>query len=76
MYLAGVVVANVPTARWDQPNRNKKSVDFGQPVLVGFGPVPMNPVQLVIVLAHGISKGTRSGDRLRGLYEIWVSRPA
>lgn len=71
MYLSQVFLKNCPTVRWDQQFGNKKNVDYGQPILIGFGPVSLNPVRLLVTLAYGIVSNKRSGNGLRELYDIW-----
>lgn len=71
MYLSQVLVKNHPALQWEQPFGNKKYVDYGQPVLVGFGVVPFNPVRMLVTLAYGIASGKQSGTSMRELYTIW-----
>ena len=42
-------------------------------MLVGFGPVPLNPVRIAVTLAYGIADGKFDGRRLCSLYEYWAS---
>lgn len=71
MYFARVVIHNNEGAEWDQPLRgSKRFVDYGQPVVVGLGPVPLNPVQIMVTNAYRVSWGEPS--RLRELYDTWV----
>jgi hypothetical protein len=73
MYLAGVFKKEFPGLRWNMSLKNKKYVDYGQPVLIGFkGDVPFNPVRMMVVLAYGIAKKTRSSRSLRELFDIWA----
>ena len=72
IYLSQVFLRNHPSLRWDQPLGNKKFVDYGQPVLVGFaGDVPLNPVRIVLTFAYGLAKKTDTGSGLRDIYNIW-----
>lgn len=71
LYLSQVFLKNHQTLRWDQEFGNKKYVDYGQPVLVGFGAVPLNPVRMVVVLAYGLVSKSEAGKGLRELYDIW-----
>lgn len=72
MYLSQVFLKTHPTLQWEQQTGNKKYADYGQPVLVGFGPVPLNPVRLLVTLAYGVANKKKTGKRLRELYEIWA----
>src|SRR6266851_6630039 len=38
MYFSQVLLKNHPSLHWEQPTDDKKFADYGQPVLVGFGP--------------------------------------
>lgn len=71
MYFSQVLVNNHPSLRWEQLLNDKKYVDYGQPVLVGFGSVPLNPVQIAITLAYGLVSKKQSEKRLRELYDYW-----
>ena len=71
MYLSKVLLENHPSLRWEQPLSNKHFIDYGQPVLVGFGVAPFNPVRMTVTLAYGLASKKESGSGLRELYEIW-----
>ena len=71
MYLSQVFQKNHPSLRWEQPLNNKHFADYGQPVLVGFGSVPFNPVAIAVTLAYGIASKNRTSKRLRELYDYW-----
>jgi hypothetical protein len=71
MYLAQVLLKNHPSLRWEQPFGSKKFVDYGQPVLVGFGAAPLNPVDIAVTLAYGLVSKRRGGQRLREIYDHW-----
>jgi len=72
MYLSQVFVKNHPTLQWDHPLKgSKKYIDYGQPVLIGFGAMPFNPVHMMVTLAYGLMDKTKTGERLRGIYDYW-----
>lgn len=70
MYLSQVFLHNHPSLRWNQESGSKKHVDYGQPVLVAPGLVPINPVRLLVMLAYGIAEKLQTGKRLREIYDI------
>ncbi len=70
MYFSQVILKNLPGTRWDQPLKNKKFIDYGQPVIMGFGTVPLNPVGVAVTTAYRISR--RKPAHLRELYETWA----
>jgi hypothetical protein len=72
-YFAEVILTNIPGTRWDQPLRGKTLADYGQPVLVGLRPVPINPVRVMIVIARGFADGSKPDDAIPKLYERWVA---
>ena len=72
MYLSKVFFKSYTDIRWDQPFGNKKFVDYGQPVLMGFGSIPFNPVRMSVTLAYGVASQRESGKSLRELYDIWA----
>lgn len=72
MYLSLVFLKKYPSLRWDQVFGNKKNVDYGQPVLVGFGAMPFNPVRMLVTFAYGVASKRKTGKRLRELYDIWT----
>ncbi|SEL26766.1 hypothetical protein SAMN05216359_10715 [Roseateles sp. YR242] len=72
MYLSQVFLKNNPLLRWDQPFGNRKFVDYGQPVLAGFGPVPFNPVRMTVTLVYGLASKKEGGRGLAELYLIWT----
>ena len=74
MYLSQVLMRNVPGLRWEHPLGSPKFVDYGQPVLRGSGRVPLNPVGILVTLAYGLARKSKSGQRLRELYDIWSQK--
>lgn len=74
MYLSQVFLQNHPSLRWNQEFGNKKFIDYGQPVLVEFGFGPLNPVQIMVTLAYGLAKRTRTGRRLGEVYDVWAKQ--
>ncbi|MBM3257444.1 MAG: hypothetical protein FJY98_03950 [Candidatus Liptonbacteria bacterium] len=74
MYFSQVLRRTHPSLKWEQPLKDKKFADYGQPVLVGFGLVPLNPVRIAVTLAYGFAAKKHSGSRLRELFEYWSSR--
>jgi hypothetical protein len=72
MYFARTLERTYPQLTWKQFLDNKRFVDYGQPVLIGFGPVPLNPVRVAITLAYGIARGTKSGKRLGEIFDYWA----
>jgi hypothetical protein len=74
MYIGKVVETNVAGVSWDQPLKDKKFVDYGQPVIVGLGPVPFNPVRVVITTAYGIANKQYTGEALVELYDVRTAK--
>ena len=70
MYFGQVILKNLSGTKWDQPLRNDKFADYGQPVIMGFGSVPLNPVRIVVTTAYSVAR--KKPAQLRGLYDIWV----
>jgi hypothetical protein len=73
MYLSQVFLRNHPSVSWKHDLQNKKFVDYGQPVLVGFA-VPLNPVRVALVLAYKLVSKTETGRGLREIYDIWAKQ--
>lgn len=72
MYISRVFLKSRPTLCWDQLFGNKKHIDYGQPVLKGFGAVPFNPVRMMVTLAYSITSGQSTSSSLREIYDIWA----
>lgn len=43
IYLGELLIRRVPFARWYQPRKHKDYIDYGQPMLSGFGPSLASP---------------------------------
>lgn len=71
MYLGNVVLTNVPGTSWSQSLKNPRHADHGQPVVVGSGKVPLNPVNVVVNVAYTIARSEPPPD-LRELFDIWA----
>jgi hypothetical protein len=76
MFLARSLERAYPHLRWTQLFDNKKFADYGQPLLMGFGPVPLNPVRIALTLAYAIAAGKQDGKRLGQIYEYWAGQAA
>lgn len=76
MYFGQVVLRNLYGTQWEQPLKNKKFIDYGQPVLIGFGVIMLNPIRIILTTAYGISCRQQNGERLRELYDIWAKMRA
>ena len=78
IYFSQVLLKNYPFLKWEQPLGSKKFIDYGQPVLVGFGPGPFNPVRMVVTFTYGLVSKKKTGEGLRNIYKIWTKqiRPA
>ncbi|MBI1220569.1 MAG: hypothetical protein GC186_18715 [Rhodobacteraceae bacterium] len=74
MYLSEVLLERNPDLRWGQDLIRKKSIDYGQPVLVGFGRAVFNPTRMMITAAYGIARRTEDGSVLERIYEIWSTK--
>jgi hypothetical protein len=72
MYFSQVLLKNNPSLKWEQPFGNKQFVDYGQPVLVKFGPAPFNPVRMMVTLAYGLASKKKTGEALKDIYAIWA----
>jgi len=70
MYFSQVILNNLDGTKWNQALKNEKFADYGQPVIMGFGTVPLNPVRILVSTAYGIAKGKEA--RLRELYDTWA----
>jgi hypothetical protein len=70
MYFGQVIIKNLPGTEWDQPLKNKRLADYGQPVIMGFGTVPLNPVRVMVTTAYGIAR--KKPARLCELYDTWA----
>ena len=71
MYVARVFECSYHHLCWEQFLGNKKFADYGQPVLTGFGPVPLNPVRIVVTLAYGLASGKQTDRRLKEIFDYW-----
>lgn len=71
IYLGMVFSNNLGSLRWSQKFGSKGSVDYGQPVLEGFGKAIFNPLRTAHVLAMQLAEGSHDGSRLKSIYEHW-----
>ncbi|GAA0706487.1 hypothetical protein GCM10009429_38950 [Dyella marensis] len=74
VYFAQMLMAHHPSLSWTQEFKSRKSMDYGQPLLVPFGPVPLNPIGVSVSIAHGLADRSRPASRLREVYEEWSRR--
>jgi hypothetical protein len=72
MYFGSILLKKHPKLHWGYKADNKKFVDYGQPIIVGFGLAVLNPVRIAVNFAYGITEGTKSAERLCQLYKYWA----
>lgn len=70
MYMSQVFLKNNPSLKWR--HCMQQTIDYGQPVIAGFGKLDFNPVQMIVTHAYAIARRTRNADGLRELYNIWT----
>jgi hypothetical protein len=73
IYLGEVLRTGCEKLKWGVIVKDKRFVDYGCPVITGFGRAVMNPVRICAVLARGAVRGSANGDRLFELYKTWKS---
>jgi hypothetical protein len=76
MYVSQVFVRNHPSLKWEQPLGSKNYVDYGQPVVGGFGEKrkgQFNPVGIMLAHAATHEFGGRGPKDLVTLYETWAN---
>jgi hypothetical protein len=71
IYFGLTLLKNHPTLLWSQNLKNKKFVDYGQPVIVGFDVVQLNPVQTGLNFAYGFARKRIPGRWIHEVYETW-----
>jgi hypothetical protein len=74
VYFAECMRSAYAHLEWKQFLDDKLFVDYGQPVLVGLGRVPLNPFRIVTTFAYGVAKKEQPHDRLWELHLYWAAR--
>lgn len=74
MYFGQVAVQNIPGTRWEQQFRSRKEPNYGEPSVVGSGPVPANPVRLLMTRAYALIAGETPKHDLVELFYIRQKR--
>lgn len=72
MYLGAVLVSSLPGTSWIQEFGSKNSIDYGQPVVKGFGQMKFNPVRMCVTMSFGMLNGQTEPNSLVELYDIWA----
>lgn len=72
IYLSQVFEKNLSGLKWTMVTKPKNDVDYQRPVLSGTGKLQLNPVRMLVVLAHSLADDTRGPEGLKELYDIWV----
>lgn len=71
IYLGEVLRAGCEKLKWEVIVKDKRFIDYGCPVITGFGRAVMNPVRVCAVMARGVVRGSAEAGRLSELYEAW-----
>ena len=75
LYISRVLQKKFPHVHWKQ-EAAKRDVDYGQPVLVGFGKATLNPMRIMITFAYGIAASTSRPERLLEIVRYWSEQAA
>jgi hypothetical protein len=71
MYLGQVMLrAHPERLQWGQDLRDRRSMDYGQVLIVGTGVVSMDTVGFLVSMAQNFVRKTGKRD-LRAVYDIW-----
>jgi hypothetical protein len=71
MYFGQVMLRTHPERlQWGQDLRDRRSIDYGQVLIVGTGVVSMNTVGFVVGVAKSLVRKTTKKN-LRALYDVW-----
>lgn len=76
MYWSRVLQAEHPHLKWKQLLGSKNNVYYGHAVFSAGPGTIFNPVHLVIVMAYGAVRGTKTGARLKELHDFWSPKLA
>lgn len=60
-----------PEVHWTILRTPKSDVSFNCPVLVGFGRLSLDPIQLSISQAFGVLRGNKGGDCWLRVFNVW-----
>jgi len=60
-----------PQLKWDQSLKGKRWINYGQPVLIGAGATPLNPVRLMVNCAYGFALWAETGVELSKVFGVW-----
>ncbi len=74
LLLARPLLRKHPGVRWEIVHKPKRDMAFHLPVLVGMGPVYLDPIGGVIAELHGILSGLRGPSFLKDAYDFWNER--
>lgn len=72
IYLGEVLKTHCQQLKWDVVLKDKRFIDYGCPVMTGFGKSVMNPMRICAVMARGIVRGVADAGRLFELYQTWL----
>ena len=50
----------------------KSNIDYGKPVITGFGKKNFNPIHMIITITYGFVRNKEKGIKLEELYNIWI----
>ncbi|MGO3741126.1 hypothetical protein [Kerstersia sp.] len=73
MYFGQTLLKGNPKLKWGQNLKSKRHIDYGQPILIGQGSIPCNPVGLLITRAYAITRKSKNKKELLETYKIWAN---
>jgi hypothetical protein len=74
LLLATALQCEHPELAWDIVRKPKSDVSYNQPVLVGFGTVAFDPIQVSMTQAFGVLRGTKDGTVWQRLFDYWSEK--
>lgn len=71
LLLASALLDEHPDLVWSVVRKPKSDVSYNQPVLIGFGVVPFDPLQISTTQAFAVLRGTKDGGAWRQVFKYW-----
>ena len=51
-------------------DKGNKLIDFGQPLLTGFGALSLNPIRPVITISYRVGLGARNDSAMKAVFDV------
>jgi hypothetical protein len=74
VYFSQAMIKQFSALNWHIITKDKRNINYGQPVIGMFGSMYFNPILIMTNIAYDFAKNTVSENKLIKMFDIWTQK--